>query len=138
MKVNITFTCAGGNSTTTTTTTTKRTTTTTKRTTTTTTSKIFLKVESMVVEILTKLNAKKELALRPERVIFKLWLCSPEIRWVENEGLFTCPTLGRGSTSSLEACQVFLDSNTSYLNTVARNLVTKKKDAMSSSGKLRT
>ena len=135
MKVNITFTCAGGNPISTTTT--KRTTTTTKRTTTTTTSKIFLKVESKVVEILTKLNAKKELALRPERVIFKLCLCSPEIRWVENEGLFTCPTLGRGSTSSLEACQVFIDSNTSYLNTVARNLATKKRDAMSSSGKLR-
>ena len=50
----------------------------------------------------------------------------------------TCPTLGRGSTSSLEACEVFLDSNTSCLNTVARNLVTKKRDAISSSGKLRT
>ena len=84
------------------------------------------------------MNAKKEFALRPERVIFKLCLCSPEIKWVESEGLFTCPTLGRGSTSSLEACQVFLDSNTyTYLNTVARNLATKKRDAMSSSGKLR-
>ena len=66
MKVNITFTCAGGNPTSTTTskrtTTTKRTTTKTTTKTTTTTSKIFLKVESKVVEILTKLNVKKEFA----------------------------------------------------------------------------
>ena len=105
----------------------------------TTTSEIFLMVWSKIVEILTALNAKKEGVLRQERVISQnMCLCSPEIKWVENEGLVTCPTLGRGSTSSLEACQVFLDSNTSCLNTVARNLVTKKRDAISSSGKLRT
>ena len=81
---------------------------------------------------------RKKVSWDKREWFLKICLCSPEIKWVENEGLVTCPTLGRGSTSSLEACQVFLDSNTSCLNTVARNLVTKKRDAMSSSGKLRT
>ena len=85
-----------------------------------------------------RLMQRKKVSWDKREWFLKLCLCSPKIKWVENEGLYTCPTLGRGSTSSLEACQVFLHSNTSCLNTVARNLVTKKRDAMSSSGKLRT